>query len=467
MLQYWSIRYFLIIATCVCVLLLSTMYFVSTTAESKQIRSLSAMAADVAAMAEANGGTLIRSPSLQNTLEDKVTQYGLTGRPILFILDSSGSIRQQQPSDPPDGAIEFVARLPEIMTGSTHVLELKPTASDVSYMVAVHPIADGYVLYLEKEQHKLRELFYSSPRFILLSFFLLVGWAIVYTMTRRLVKPIREVAEAAQKVVAGSYDININKHYKEAELYELTHSFNEMARRMARLESLRSQLLTGITKELRTPVVSIHHMIQAVKNREVNEEEAQVYLEASLEESNRLHHMIENLLEFNRFITSDISIARVNCSLDTLIAEIIDRWRGTRHYHKLKVVQETAQDRDNWQLFTDPVRVEQVLVNLLDNARDAAPIGGTVKVLLRLEAESVRIQVQDSGRGIPPEEHDAVFEPFYRGSDNTTSERELGIGLPSGRLIARSLGGDLVLSDGTPGKTTFTLILPVDDQSAS
>jgi len=464
MVKYWSIRYFLIISLCLAVMMITSLYIMRTTANQKQTRGLEAMARDVASMAADNGGILHKSPTLHNTLETLVKRHGLSGRPILFILDNNGRIKQQEPSNPPEGTTQFDAVLPQIMTGSAHVLKFKPADNDVPYMIAIHPILQkstvtGYLLYFEKKQTKLKELFVNSPRFILLSVFFLIGWGTVYTMTRRLISPIREVAEAAKQVVAGSYDIHLNKAYKEAEIYELTHSFNEMANRLSHLDALRSQLLTGITKELKSPVVSIHRKIQAVKNREVSSEEKYEYLEASLEESRRLQSMVEHLLEFNRYITSEVSIARENCDLDTLVADIIDRWSTNQQDDKLKVVQHTANDRKDWKTWTDPMRIEQILVNLFNNAKDAVITEGTISVLLQHESNEIRIHVRDTGRGISQEEYVDVFEPFYRGRDNKPHAHGLGIGLPFSRLIARSLGGDLVLTDGTPGKTTFTVIL--------
>lgn len=467
LLRYWSSRYFLMISISIAVTSISSLSIIWAVATYQQNSSLEAMARDIAAMAVDNGGTLPEGPALHNTLEDMVGQHGLSGKPILFILDKNGAIVQQHPPDPPDGTRQIDRMLPEILTGSAHVFKLKTAASAVPYMVAVQPMIQeptvtGYVLYFEKRQTKLKELFFNSPRLTLLCTILLIGWGIVYLMTRRLVRPIRQVAGAAKQVVAGNYEININKEYKEAEIYELTHSFNEMADRLARLEALRSQLLVGVTNELKAPVVSINRMIQAVKNSEVSEEEADAYLEASLKESLHLQKMIENLLEFNRCITGEVSVTWESCDLDALITEIIDRWKFAQNDRKLKVVKETANDRDGWKTWTDPARLEQILVNLLNNAKDAMPAGGTVRVLLMHPSEEMRIQVQDTGRGIPREEYDNVFEPFYRGGDHKTHVRGLGIGLAFSRLIARSLGGELVLSDGTPGKTTFTLILSSD-----
>jgi signal transduction histidine kinase len=128
--------------------------------------------------------------------------------------------------------------------------------------------------------------------------------------------------------------------------------------------------------------------------------------------------------------------------------------------HSVKVVKETAEGRGDWQVRIDPIRNEQILTHLLNNARDAMLDAGAVKVLLNRATDEIRVQVQDSGRGISKEEQDHVFEPFYRGENRKKPLRGLGIGLPFSRLIARSLGGDLELPDGTPGKTTFTLILP-------
>lgn len=461
LLQYWSIRYFLNISISIAIIIIASLSIIVLIANGNQTRSLAAMAYDIALMVDDHGGSLPQSPSLQNTLEDMVNKHGLNGRPILFITDSRGNILQQQPSTPPDGIAEIAAML-DVAPGSAQIREVKSPAAQLRYLAAVQPTATGWVFYFEQKQTRLKEIFYNSPRFTLLGTFLLIGWTVVYAMTRRLVKPVREVAEAARKVVEGNYGIRVNTQYKEAEIYELTHSFNEMTERLARLHSLRTHLLMGITNELKTPVVSIHQMVQAVRNREVQGDEAHACLEDALAASNQLHNRIENLFEFNRLITSGISVTRVSCDLGALAVEAIGRWTLAQHGSKVNIVHHIAGSRGSREVWTDPVRVEQVLINLLNNAKAAMPPEGTATVLLAYTADQAHLQVHDTGRGILSEEHDAIFEPFYSGSANAASGQELGIGLPSSRLIARSLGGDLVLSDSRPGSTTFTLILPLD-----
>ena len=153
-----------------------------------------------------------------------------------------------------------------------------------------------------------------------------LGLAVIYLLTRKLSKPIKEVAEAAKQIVEGNYDIHLEKGIKEKEVYELTRSFKEMSERLQQLELMRAELLAGVTHELKTPIASIDGLIQAVKDEVVTGEEAKEFLEISLKETNRLQKMVEDLLDFNYFAVGAIKVNKEMQNINQLIQEITHQW---------------------------------------------------------------------------------------------------------------------------------------------
>lgn len=130
-------------------------------------------------------------------------------------------------------------------------------------------------------------------------FLAVLGWVTIHLLTRKLVSPIRDVAEAAHEIRQGNYDVTLSTDVKEQEIYELTTSFKEMSERLKTLEHSRSYMLAGLTHELKTPVTSIKGLLHALQQGVVEKEEAGEFMEAALKETNRLEHMVADLLDYN------------------------------------------------------------------------------------------------------------------------------------------------------------------------
>jgi len=413
-----------------------------------------------------NGGRLPDEMNMGRYLDELAYQFGLGDRPIMLITDRSNKLVQYYPSHLPGEAAQLESRLPELMSGKEDFIRLEAQGDRSSFLVAVHPIVmddrvTGSVIYMMPEIATVEGVLeFQWPRLILLLTLAFSGWGIIYVLTRRLVEPIQEVAGAARQVVAGDYHIQLSKDYQEKEVDELLTSFKEMADRLQRLESLRTQLLAGVTHELKTPITSVSGLVQAVKDGVVEGEEAVVFLDRCLIESNRLQKMVEDLLDFNSFAAGAVTVSKEPVDLHTLLLEIIEKWRMAQEEVAPIVEVHMVHACKRWELATDPVRVGQIVINLLNNAQAALEPGGSINLSLDASPEACRIHVEDTGRGIPEEEQRDIFEPFFRGEEKSTRVRGLGLGLPFSRLIARSLGGDIELASSRPGSTIFTLTLP-------
>ncbi|GAF64533.1 hypothetical protein BTS2_1426 [Bacillus sp. TS-2] len=289
----------------------------------------------------------------------------------------------------------------------------------------------------------------------------LLGWAAIYFLSKRFLKPIEQVAYAAKQVEQGYFNVHIPDAPKEKELHELVDSFEKMTKRLHQLETLRTELLAGVTHELKTPVTSISGLLQAVKDGVVEEEEAREFIESSLKETDRLHKMVDDLLAFNSFTVNQFPIQKEPIEINSLLSEQVNLWKMTQAPGVDCVVQNLNRP---FTMYADPARIKQILINLLNNAYHSMNKEyQQIYVYLTLnEKENVLlIDVKDNGSGIAPSEQDYIFERFFRGESKKYKIRGLGLGLPFSKMIAQAMEGDLQLKETSSEGTTFTVIIPV------
>lgn len=461
LLGYWSVRYFVVLFGCMAFIGALATILIQMDIKREQQRSMAGMAEQIAAAAAA--GRLAEGEQLGRWLDDLSIRYDRDERVVLIITDSDGTAVRQFPPHLPAETAQLRARQSQIRSGEPQMFTLQPLGDRPPFLVAVHPLPGGAgEVQLLIPEYNFMDTFRMNgiPRLLVVITLVLTGWGVIYMLTRRLIRPIQEAANAAKQVVAGNYDVQLSKEHREREIAELMLSFKEMAERLSRLESLRTQLLASVTHELKTPVASISGLMQAVKAGVVKGEEADRFLENGLKECRRLQKMVEDLLDFNSFAGNAVAVVQRPCDLDKLVRAICARWEYGRGETKVSVSVETTPDAAVWQASADPDRLEQIVINLLNNAADAMGQEGVIRLLLFSDSDRIGIHVKDTGHGIPEAEQLDIFEPFYRGKQKKSNVRGLGIGLPFSRLIARSMDGDLVLTDSSPAGATFTLFLP-------
>lgn len=287
----------------------------------------------------------------------------------------------------------------------------------------------------------------------------LLGWFVIYMLTRRLVKPIKEVADAAEQLMRGNYDVTFKSNSKEQEVAQLIATFQEMSSRLKQLESLRTLLLAGVTHELKTPVASISGLLQAVQDKVVDGAESEEFIQLSLKEAQRMHHMVEDLLDFNGFATGALRITNEQIELNAFTREVVHQWRIAQEEHQKLDIQ-VQSVRDVLPIEGDSGRIQQILINLLNNSLHAGASRGALQLSLYDFSDShIGIDVTDQGKGIPEEERPFIFERFYRGGVKKHKVRGLGLGLPYSLMLAQAQRGQLFLRESSELGSTFTLTL--------
>jgi signal transduction histidine kinase len=178
----------------------------------------------------------------------------------------------------------------------------------------------------------------------------------------------------------------------------------------------------------------------------------------------RLLALVNDVLSFARLDAGQLRLETADVPLAELLADVEALMRPQLDARGLAYA---SADAGTAAVRADRDRVEQILLNLLSNACKFTPPGGTVRVACATAGDAVRITVADTGRGIAPEQQDAVFEPFVQVDGGLTRTSEgTGLGLAISRTLARAMGGDLTLASAPGAGAAFTLALPASHDSS-
>ncbi|WP_418790035.1 ATP-binding protein [Phosphitispora sp. TUW77] len=233
-----------------------------------------------------------------------------------------------------------------------------------------------------------------------------------------------------------------------------------------RLEMLRREFVANVSHELRSPLSLLQGYVEALADGLAeNEEERGRYLNILLDETLRLRRLVNDLLDLTQMETGNMNMRLERISLNQLIKRVTDRLRPLFE-EKGKELNVVVPDEIP-PVSADEDRMQQVLVNLLDNAEKFTPKGGSVRVAAVIRDNWVEISVTDSGVGIPESELEQIWERFYKADKARTRDDSGGTGL--GLAIVKNIiqvHRGRVSVTSKPGRgTTFTVSLQIDDKA--
>jgi signal transduction histidine kinase len=227
---------------------------------------------------------------------------------------------------------------------------------------------------------------------------------------------------------------------------------------------MKSNFVSSVSHELRAPIASMRLLSESLERGKVSDAgKKQDYYRFLVQESRRLTSLIENVLDFSRIEQGRKEYQREPADLDAIVEDTI------------KLMQPAAAEKQvglarrpfigPGPLVTcDGLAMQQALINLIDNAVKHSPPGAQVEVGLEDGAPNgVRLWVEDQGPGIPPEEHEKIFERFYRrGSELRRETQGIGIGLTIVKHIVEAHAGRVLVRSAVGQGSRFTIELPVN-----
>ena len=231
-------------------------------------------------------------------------------------------------------------------------------------------------------------------------------------------------------------------------------------RRETELAQLRADFVSGVSHELRTPLAQIRMFSETLLlGRVRNEGERRRSLEIIVNESQRLTHQVDNVLLYSRAERDGVTVDAQEMDLGRLVREVAEAFRPLAQAEgsRLELVAP-----ESLRLRADGTLLRQALLNLLDNALKYGPDGQTVRLGGQGDAREVRIFVEDEGAGVPAEERERIWEPYFRlRAHRESSVAGSGIGLSVVREVAQAHGGTARVAPSDPGRgARLELALP-------
>jgi signal transduction histidine kinase len=277
-------------------------------------------------------------------------------------------------------------------------------------------------------------------------------------VARRIVGPVQRMMRASQRIAAGEYRERVPVVGSD-ELAELAHAFNRMAATMEQTEQRRLELIGNVAHELRTPLSSIQVMMEGLVDGVLPADPA-TYADFQ-REIKRLQRLVRDLQELSRVEAGQIPLNLEPEDIRMVIQSVGDRLRPQFEDKAVSLELDLAEDMPLVPVDSD--RMRQVLVNLIGNALHYTPAGGCVSVCLDRHGDTLHVQIQDTGIGIPAEHLPHIFERFYR-VDRSRSRAGggSGIGLTIAKHLIEAHGGVLAVTSPGPNQgSTFTFTLPM------
>lgn len=221
-------------------------------------------------------------------------------------------------------------------------------------------------------------------------------------------------------------------------------------------ERLRNSLLNAISHDLRDPLATIIRSARNLRetNRPQNPEDRQLLCQEIVEEACRMSNLVGNILDMAKFDAGAVTLKREWLSLEQIIAQAearLDReLSGRTVIHKLP--------RDLPLIYVDGMMLEQVLVNLLENAVSYTPAGSPIEISAERSLLTLSISVADSGSGIPKDQEDRIFDKFHRAEEDSAAGT--GLGLAICRAIVEIHGGWIRARNRAKGGAVITFLIP-------
>ena len=237
--------------------------------------------------------------------------------------------------------------------------------------------------------------------------------------------------------------------------------------RLAQLDAetneLRAAMFSSVTHDLRTPLASIKAGVTSLLDVTTVHDATQQreLLLTILEETDRLNRLVGNILDLARIRAGALIPRRVPTDVQEVTEAVLARMRNQldRVRVELQIPEELPE------IAADPMQLDQVLTNLVENAARHSPPGGAVRIHIAREGEAVRVRVSDEGPGIPPAQREKVFEPFYRGREEPERPGS-GLGLSIARAVVTAHGGRIWVEETAGGGTALVLDLPIEEAAA-
>lgn len=305
------------------------------------------------------------------------------------------------------------------------------------------------------ERQKIVDQF-SREYFTVLPLLILTGSLIGFFVARRALRPVRELAQATERISGTNLSLRIPPRLSGDEIENLTRTFNSMVERLENSFEMTRRFSIDVSHELRTPLTAIRGQLEVSLFTANSAEQYREAIITALEDVERLSQTIRAMLLLSQAESGQLALQKAPLDLAPEVEDIVDQFQIPAEEAELTLRAEVAGPC--W-IDGDRIQIGRLISNLLSNSVKYTKPGGRVTARIRTEGGEVIFEVEDTGVGIPAEALPHVFDRFYR-VPGQREKQGLGLGLSFVAWIVKAHGGQIDV-DSAPGRgTKFTIRVP-------
>ncbi len=271
-------------------------------------------------------------------------------------------------------------------------------------------------------------------------------------------RPVKKIVAAAEEIAKGNYAVRIPDFHTNSQatgLDRIADCYNKMAEELAGVETLQTDFIANVSHELKTPLSVLQNYGTLLQQPDLPEEDRIRYARSVSDASRRLAELVTNILKLNKLENQQIYPAAEEYDLTGQLCECLLNYETVWEEKNIEIDTDLQEDV---RITADPELLSLVWNNLFSNAFKFTGEGGTVRVELRAENETVVVKVSDTGCGISPEVGKHIFEKFYQG-DTSHAVQGNGLGLALVRRVVGIMGGDISVESEVGKGSVFTVKL--------
>lgn len=330
----------------------------------------------------------------------------------------------------------------------------------VFFIMMAFVVTCNFYLFLDGANMTEQEIRKAAPITFANVILLTLAFSIIDQVRRyfQVTKPVRRIREGMNKMIAGDFQTRIGyiKGENSGNGYDaIIKGLNEMAEELSGVETLRTDFISNVSHEIKTPLTVIQNYAAVLKSEELSKEQRILYAEAITGQTQKLSGLITNILKLNRLENQQIFPQKHPYNLTEQICECLLLFENAWEEKHLEIKTELCEDV---MICQDAELLRIVWNNLLSNAVKFNKENGSITVSLKQEEDGILVTVSDTGCGISREVGRHMFEKFYQGDTSHASQGN-GLGMALVKRVIDIVGGDIRVQSAVGEGTSITVRL--------
>ncbi|MCD7945295.1 MAG: HAMP domain-containing histidine kinase [Clostridiales bacterium] len=297
------------------------------------------------------------------------------------------------------------------------------------------------------------------PFLVLIPISIFIGTSITLLVGRFIIRPVNSISQAFDRLSQGDFSVRVPADSKVSEIREISEHFNAMVYDLSHIETLRTDFVVNVSHEFKTPIAAIEGYATLLQDKNLSPERRDYYLDKIIANSRRLSDLSGNVLALSKLENQETVLHRAEYRLDEQLRRAVllleSKWSAKGLEFDIQL--------PSLRFYGNEPLLDQVWLNLLDNAIKHSPEGGVIRVGLQSDGDWVTVSVADDGDGMSQEVQKHIFEKFYQG-DRSRSDEGNGLGLALVKRIVELCHGSVGVESAPGDGACFRVRLPVEGQ---